>query len=245
MILAALHPALFAAAIAAAIAAAQPAPPGPPAPPTVEPTLDELLGLPAAKPSQPSPPADVGPVPPAPVDPAKADLDRDLAGGDVSDDFERAVGLMGQTAARLRLARDAGIDTQRLQEETLRRLDKLLDDAAKQQQQKSKSKKQKKPGSQDEQQRENQQQQQSSQAQAQAGDPNRATPGPARRDGTLNPPQAGNAAAWGALPEHVRDALTEGLSDRFSSIYKSMTEQYYKRLAEEPKPGAGESGGPR
>ena len=47
----------------------------------------------------------------------------------------------------------------------------------------------------------------------------------------------GGAARWGNLPEHLRDALTQGVTDRFSSMYKATTEKYYKRLAEEPKPG--------
>ena len=39
-------------------------------------------------------------------------------------------------------------------------------------------------------------------------------------------------ADWGALPERTRDALLEGLSDSFSSLYRRLTEAYYRRLAE-------------
>ena len=42
-------------------------------------------------------------------------------------------------------------------------------------------------------------------------------------------------AAWGNLPERVRDSLLEGSSDYFSALYEAMTEAYYKRIAEEAK----------
>jgi hypothetical protein len=40
-------------------------------------------------------------------------------------------------------------------------------------------------------------------------------------------------AAWGNLPARVRDQLMQGRHDQFSSLYESMTETYYRRLAEE------------
>jgi hypothetical protein len=49
----------------------------------------------------------------------------------------------------------------------------------------------------------------------------------------MRPGQAAAGAAWGALPERLRDALTQGLSDRYSSLYEGATESYYRRLAEE------------
>jgi hypothetical protein len=197
-----------------------------------EPTLDELLGLPKAKPapSKPQEPAgpDAGPKPDAP-DRAKAELERQLSPAEVSEAFEQAVALMGQTAERLDKSRDPGLDTQRMQEDVIRKLDMLIDQAKKQQN-KSKSKS-KKPDSGQQQ----QQQQQSSQQNSKTNDPKQGGGPDLMIGGTHASP--GGTAVWGNLPDHVRNALVEGRTDQFSSLYKSLTEKYYKRLAEEPKPG--------
>jgi hypothetical protein len=54
---------------------------------------------------------------------------------------------------------------------------------------------------------------------------------PAERQARLDTARA----AWGNLPERVRDSLLEGSSDYFSSLYEAMTEAYYKKIAEEAK----------
>ncbi len=194
-------------------------------PPTKEPTLDELLGLEQKK-------DDGAPRP----DEARADLDRKLEGGKIEDDFVRATELMKQAAARLGDAKDPGVDTQRIQEDTLKLLDKLIDQAQRQQNKKSKQKKQQQQQQdqqqQQQQQQSSQQQQQQQKQQTSADALGNNSPG---QDGKLNPPQTGNAAAWGNLPPHVRDALRQGLGDRFSSMYRGLTEQYYRRLAKEPE----------
>jgi hypothetical protein len=206
-----------------------------PSPQPHEPTLDELLGLPNAKPA-PKPGDTVGPVPEgqqpdvAAPDRAKAELERQLSPAEISEAFEQAVQIMGQTADRLNTARDPGLDTQRMQEDVIRKLDMLIDQARKQQS-KSKSKKQQKPDPSQQQ----QQQQQSSQQNAKTNDPKQGG-GPDLMTGATHA-SPGGAAVWGNLPEHVRKALVEGQGDSFSSLYKTLTEKYYKRLAEEPKPG--------
>jgi type IV secretory pathway VirB10-like protein len=223
-------------------------PANPPASPAREPTLDELLGI---KPESPAPaekePAD------QPPDPSRAALDRDLSEAEVSEAFEQAVGLMGQTAQRLvgPTRPDAGLETQRLQEDILRKLDKLIDSAEKNAQQKQRKSRQKN-SQQDQQQQQQQQNQQSSQAQSQskrqkpseqAG--SEAGQGAARQDGAVGAGLGGATANWGNLPEHVREALTEGRSDRFSSLYRAMTQEYYKRLAEDRARGTSNAGGGR
>ena len=37
----------------------------------------------------------------------------------------------------------------------------------------------------------------------------------------------------GMLPARLRQALLQGSADRYSSLYESLTETYYRRLAEE------------
>jgi hypothetical protein len=224
-------------ALALARGQATPTQPQPKSEPTKpqpqDPTLDELLGLPKATPV-PSKPQDApgplpdGPKPDAP-DRAKAELERQLSPAEVSEAFEQAVALMGQTADRLDKSHDPGLDTQRMQEDVIRKLDMLIEQAKKQQN-KSKSKS-KKPDSGQQQ----QQQQQSSQQNSKTTDPKQGGGPDLMTGGTHASP--GGSAVWGNLPEHVRNALKEGSTDQFSSMYKTLTEKYYKRLAEEPKPG--------
>ncbi|MBI1189227.1 MAG: hypothetical protein GC200_00900 [Tepidisphaera sp.] len=183
-----------------------------------EPTLDDLLGL--TKPTD----AKAGD-----NSPSRAELDRKL--GDTPEDpdpFAQAVALMHQATDRLSKADDPGVQTQRLQDQVIEKLDRLIAEAQKNKNQKNKSKSKPKPndGSQ------KPEQQQSSQNQPapsnQAGNPSVA-----RQDGELRPPPPSAAASWGDLPQRERDLLTQGLSDRFSAVYRQLTEEYYKRLAEQ------------
>ncbi len=220
-----------------------------PAPaPAREPTLDELLGIKdaASKPAErgtdvPEGGLDGGTGPVGEADRAKTELERKLAMQEIEDGFEQAVELMKSSALKLRQDRDAGVATQRMQEETLLKLDKLLDEARKQQ----KSKRKQKSSSQDQQEQdqkeEQQKQKQSSQGQQQAGQAQAGAqsgnPNNPMRSGSLNPPP-GAGAAWGNLPQRLRDALMQGSGDYTSARWEALTREYYKRLAEEPV-GAG------
>jgi hypothetical protein len=42
-------------------------------------------------------------------------------------------------------------------------------------------------------------------------------------------------AEWGRLPPRVREAVRQGLRDPMSAAYRQLTQDYYRRLAEEPK----------
>lgn len=194
------------------------------------PSLDELLGIaaPGAGGAEESPQL---------PDADRAALDRKLSAEDAAQAFEQAVQLMDQTAGRIGEGRDTGLVTQRLQEDVVRKLDAVI--AASSQNQSSSSSSSSSSSEQEQQnqpnQKQNQQQQQEQAKQDQQdGEPKDGQP-PGRQDGSLNSVQL-NAAAWGALPERLRDALVQGSSDRFSSIYQTMTEQYYRRLAEEKRP---------
>jgi hypothetical protein len=200
--------------IVSSVALAQPPAPRPP-----EPTLDELLGLtkPSDEQAQPKP---------AP-DRSQADLSRKLDTKEPGDEFVQTVALMDDAAKRLGQGRDAGLETQRVQEEIL----KHLDDADSQkkggksrQSQADKSQQQPQPASQ---QRPEQRRSAQSQPGSEPGAPQ--VPG---SEASLRQ-RAGNAATWGNLPARVRDALTEGLSDAFSTRYREKTEEYYRRLAEQ------------
>jgi len=210
----------------------QPAQPQPKQPAPPEPTLDELLGLPKANPATPGQPAK--PRPEA-VDPTKTDLERKLSAREVAEGFKVAIDLMGETADRLQTSRDTGLTTQRMQEDIIRKLDQLIKAAEQQQQQ---SKKSSSKGQRDQQKNQPNQPQQQQQSQeerdaAGKGEPASDAMAPPGEDPNLNPGAAARGAAWGALPDRVRDALLQGNADKYSSLYQKWTEAYYRRLAEE------------
>lgn len=204
-----------------------PAPP--PTPPSDDlPSLDEALGLDEAVPAKDGEQSPAKP-------PAKPDsaLDRQLRDEAEGDDFVQAVSLMDQIAGRLESAKDTGLDTQRLQEEALRKLDKLIDDAKKNSQQQRQKKKPQQQQQQNQQQQQQSSQQQQQQQNQQAQNEGQVTDHSKGREGQLRQLTPGGSAAWGSLPEHIRSSLMQGFSDRFSSMYQEMTEAYYRRLAED------------
>lgn len=218
--------ALLVAAAPGALAQDQKKPEPAPTPPPVKPLpdLDELLGLPAD-------PKDDADRPSADID--RADLDRRLSAQQISEAFEEAVVQMRDVADALRLARDTGLRTQRTQEEIVLKLDMLIKQAEQNQQQsQSQSQSQQRPRPQDQRQAPSQQQPAPGQQESQGDNTQESTP-PSARDARLNEFLDAAQAAWGALPPRVRDVLMQGSADRFSSLYESMTESYYRRLAEE------------
>lgn len=242
-----MNPSLCLSICMAALAQQQPSPPSPPpsTPPKqtqpAQPTLDELLGLPANAPKpQGEPSADPAtkPAPPAGTAPdtTQRELDRQLQARPVSDDFLKAVSMMQETTQRLRDAQDTGPQTQRLQQEIIKALDKLIEDA-KQNQSKSSSSSSSssssKSSSQSQSQKQSSQQQQ--QSQSDANSRNARGGDVSQSQAQAKPPPPGSGAAWGNLPAHVREALQQGFSDEFSSTYQRLTEEYYKRLADSPE----------
>lgn len=222
----------------------EPSKPAAPKPADPVPSLDDLLGT---KPQPPagSKPADASspPIEPAAevVDPTRENLDRLLRGEEIGEAFNEAVKLMDTAARRLEGTGDASLTTQRVQEDVIRRLDQLLASLQRQQSQSSSSSSSSSQ-SQDQQAQRNQPNQRKpskpsrgQSQQSQSGEGQRNDLGPARQDGPLKANLDAARAAWGSLPERVRDMLLQGSSDRFSSKYQGLTEAYYRRLAEEKK----------
>jgi len=141
--------------------------------------------------------------------------------------------MMARTSSMLAESGGTGAPTQRLQTDILTMLDRLIKDA----QENSNSSSSSSSSS-------------SSQSQSQA-QPNKPQAGkdPSQKGGGDGEPQEGppppgsapqlrspsptELASWGNLPTKVRDALQQGASDQFSSLYERLTEAYYQRLAEE------------
>jgi hypothetical protein len=222
-----------------------PAPAAPAAPAAADPakdnkdaTLDELLNIPGKKPAaKPDDKAPAAPKPEKEPPGVKASDDAPPAG----DPFKSAVEDMKQAATRLG-AEDTGLDTQRAQERAVRRLDQLISQL--------KPKKQKpkdKPKSRDKDQgSEENEGQQEGDAQAQAKSQGKSQkPGTEAANGGLGPAAEEarlkqeemneKLAEWGNLPPRLRDQLLQGMEDRFSNLYREMTEKYYRRLAEQNK----------
>lgn len=192
------------------------------------PTLDELLDLAplggdrAASDDQVMPPSQAG-------DPTTAVLED-----------------MRSVSQRLGRDLDPGLQTQRMQEAIMARLDQMIKQAKQQQSSSSSS-------SSSQQQQQQQEQEQGSQSNAQQkkqnktasadGDSSKAGQGENKgetgsadkvdRDG--NEPLRQNRVEWGNLPPRVRDELLQGSHERFSPIYRELTEAYYRRLSEESK----------
>jgi hypothetical protein len=219
--------------------AAPPAPAAPAKKPAVR-NLDDLLGLPQDKPApkEPEGPA----LPPDGADPAdldkdRADLERKLTNAEIADRFRDAVRQMGESADRIAKGNDIGLVTQRLQEEIIKKLDLIVQQSQNQDSNSSSSSSDQQSNQQQDPGRQRggkpQQGQQSPQNQAGQGENKGEAMPPPGQDPQFKGRLDTARAAWGNLPERVREALLQGSSDQFSSLYEAMTEAYYRKLAEE------------
>ncbi|MFM7262013.1 MAG: hypothetical protein ACKO3W_15595 [bacterium] len=171
----------------------------------------------------------------------------------MQDLVRKAIDGMKTASARLGEQNDPGLGTQRVQEEVVKTLQRLLDEAERQQRQSSSSQssnssssrasgKQSKDGKSTDPKEENGQQRQSGQKRSQ-GSKTESTRGSGDSETDLGTRDS-NAVAeagelsetrveWGQLPERVRELVLQGRRDRVSTIYERLTREYYRRLAEE------------
>lgn len=196
-------------------------------------SLDELLGL-EEEPGATS----------AAEAQAKKELERKLNDEEVIDAFEQTVEKMGFAATLLDEQFDPGLGTQRVQEDILAQLDTIINEVMQmnQSQQSSSSSSssnsqnrkpqqpQNTPPSQQQPGQQNSNQRNQNPADAEEGDP------PPRQNGDLNPLIDEGRTEWGSLPDRVRDMLQQGRRETYSSLYERLTQEYYRRLAEEGSP---------
>lgn len=188
-----------------------------------QPTLDELLQL--------EPPAQ--PVAPAPDQPLDEVVSKGLQGIKTPDGLEMVLREMQEAEDNLGEQLNAGIETQRLQESALSRLDTLIAEAKKQCSvcQGGSSGSEARPEN------------TGSRANAKPATKGSATDSE-NNDGNFSPgavgpvgpdgrPLSQTRSEWGNLPPRLRDELVQSMRERFSLIYQSLTEAYYRRLAEE------------
>jgi len=187
------------------------------------PTLDELLGLEEQSPG---------------IDPNDDALDAVLSPAEAGEALGQAINLMDRVAQRIDEGNDVSIATQRLQEDILRMLDQVIESAQNNQQGGGGGSSSAQSSSSSNQQQPNQQQQQGNNQQQ--GTPGNES-GQESMPGGSSVANPGDALApdgvsWGALPQRVRDALSQGFSDKYSELYRTLTEEYYRALAEDENP---------
>jgi len=204
-----------------------------------EPSLDDLLDIPkkSTTPDKDKPADKPKDDTTLPIDPQVTEPE--LSPEEAADAFKTAVADMTVVADRLNGDRDAGLDTQRMQESILARLDKVLAAAKKQQNQGGKGggkSGQNKPQQQQSGNRQNAGKQGAQQQASSRQNGKQSAHGGTKGDVAgheSDPNNADPGDAWGHLPPRLRDELIQGRDDRFSATYKSLTQEYYRRLAEE------------
>ncbi len=206
--------------------------------PEPPPSLDDLLDL---DPASEDPQGDGDDAAVAESD--RARLDAALAEQEPSQAFRAAIEDMLVSTELLGQRQATGLGTQRLQQRIVDRLQALIDAAARQQQQQSSSssssssqqqqQQQQEPGKRSEQQSQQQQQQQQGDQRNEQGTDGGSIQPPPPETADLGGALEGSGVEWGNLPPRMRDLVTQGLRDRVSEVYRSLTEAYYKRMAEE------------
>ena len=199
-------------------------------------SLDDLLGVPEAGSSGASA-----------EDAARREqekrLEKSLNEASMSDLVQRAMDGMKTATERLSDARDAGLGTQRAQEDVVKTLDRLLAEAQRQQKKSSSSSKSssKRSSKDDPSEQNGQQQKQQQQRRKQQGsqpsssnESNDDSRNDDREDAVAETQELTESRIeWGRLPERVRELVLQGRRDRVSTIYERLTREYYRRLAEE------------
>jgi len=147
---------------------------------------------------------------------------------------------MDDVSKRLAEAHDPSVRTQRVQEQIIKKIEQMIAAAKQQQQQSSSSSSSQQQQQQRQEDAGTAQMQSQSQSQSTSGQPqgNEAhkggvSPGSVSSVGDTQQPIEELKREWGQLPPRLRDELTEGIGERFSPVYRLMTEAYYRRLAEE------------
>lgn len=229
------------------VLALQSPPPKPP-PAADPPSLDEALGI-------------GGDGKDRSAEQRKSDLDRSLDGAKPRDILASAIDDMRQSA-RLLDEKEAGLPARRAQESVVRKLDELIASAQRMQQQqqqqqsssgqqqqssqsKGKSGQQEGKDGEREEPREDGQERGGRDGSKQegndgsrsksAGDSGMNEPPPSQDPTTQDAQFDEGRAEWGRLPPRVREAVRQGFRDPMSSAYRRLTQDYYRRLAEERK----------
>ncbi|MFM1821996.1 MAG: hypothetical protein RI967_262, partial [Planctomycetota bacterium] len=199
-------------------------------------SLDDLLGIPSSESKSAEAATDRS---------SDRRLEQTLEGANMQDLVVRAMDGMREAAKRLGQDRDAGLGTQRIQQDIVATLDRLLAEAQRQQQSSkgsSRSRSRQQQQSPGDEPSERNGQSGSSNAQSDASASGASTqPGtdestgqrPADESVVTGGDLDESRVEWGRLPERVRELILQGRRDRVSTLYERITREYYRRLAEE------------
>ena len=201
---------------------------------TAPPSLDDLLGIEESE--------DADETDAIAEAERKRALDQALSEEKPADAFKSAVKDMKESANLLQDGMSTGLGTQRLQIRIVDRLQILIDSARRQQQQQQQQQQQSSSSSSSESQQSPGKRQDGEQS-SQESENQQRNQSPSDASGSANPPGPESAILdgeieetgmeWGNLPPRVRERITQGMRDRVSELYRSLTEAYYKRMAEE------------
>lgn len=192
------------------------------------PSLDDLLGIKEEKQTQS-------------VDDAanraiKEELERQLNEKQIADALQLAIEGMSLSAEMLDTMFDPGLGTQRIQEDIIDKLQQLIDQAKKMSNSSSSSSSSSSSQQQQPEQnpgKQSQQQQGQQDGKDSKGNQNQGENDlPPKQEGALNPTLEELGSEWGQLPERIRNLLLQGRREKYSSLYKNLTSEYYRRLAE-------------
>ena len=239
--------------------ASQPASPSA-APPK---SLDELLGIGGKAGSAEQPAGDDAARAAAEAERAARERLAKVLNDEELRDLMRDVVAGMRRSATLLDGKESGTAVQRVQAETIARLDALIESAQQRQQQQqqrqqqssssSSSSSQSQPSGQQQGQSQGQEESEREAARRAAEEARRRAEEQARREaGGAGDPQGGtpqadpaeaaqggpleqSEAEWGKLPARTREAVRQGLREKMSTTYKWWTEQYYRRIAEEAR----------
>ncbi len=185
------------------------------------PSLDELLGLDGVGDNAAEQAARQN----------QEELERRLSDVELGDVFDVALAKMEISADLLDRDLDSGLGTQRVQQDILARLDQLIDIAKQMSQQQMSSsgggagQSRPKPGAEP---------QEAGGQRSQSGNQGgQAVNAPPAQEGDINTIIEETGSEWGHLPERLREMLEQAQKSHTSALYRKLTEQYYKRLAEE------------
>ncbi len=227
-----------------------PAPAKPTTPPPPEgKSLDDLLGLPSGKTNAKN---EAKPIDDPTMTQAKDRLERQLDEKELDSLLQQALAGMRTSADQLGSKTDTGATTQRVQADVVAKLDLLIEEAkkrckggqcksggegsgsSKSQSQKQSQANAQKPGEQPGEKKPGESKTKGDSKQAKGGNGQRAGDGPEPVD--PNEQQAmldESQAEWGMLPARVRDLIRQGSRDRIAALYQRLTEEYYRRMAED------------
>jgi hypothetical protein len=201
-----------------------------------QPTLDELLDLPSGEPVKVETDSDTSTAPDR-DESLNESIGDAISASDAADAFEQAVGEMDLVSRRLGRSLDPGIETQRMQESILRKLDQVIK-AAKQESSGGGGGGSGEPQEQDQGGEQLAQQDGKASGGEPTGSGQQPSTGAAGTGSPIDPENQDSAIEqlrkeWGVLPPRVREELSDGLRERFSPLYRRLTEAYYKALAEQ------------